>query len=99
MSHNTNDGKGHPSKVAVSVADKDFGWEGIVLQEGERGHQEWDYDRYWELVLIVYCRAFFVELHLDYIVHEDEAANDEGLADFKAVQASVNINAICTENC
>ena len=49
-------------------------------------------------MLVVDDGSFLIKLHLDNVVHEDEGADDNGLADFEAVQSCVNVDRVRAEN-
>ena len=49
-------------------------------------------------MLIVDQGTRHVQLHLNDIVHEDESADDDRLADFETVQASIDVDRVGAED-
>lgn len=99
MAQNACNGESHTGTVAESVADEDFRWELVALEEGQSAQEERNDDGQREHVLVCGVRiAVVAEEDLDDVVDHYEEANNEGLADFDAIDACVNVDSICAEN-
>jgi len=103
MAQNTNDCEGHTGTVAESVSDEYLGWEPVVLEESQSAHQEWDHESKGEHVVLDRLSRIsgvksLVKIDFDDIMDDDEAADDDCLANLDSINASVNVDSVGAEN-
>ena len=95
VTQNTDYSKRHPCTVAERVSNEDLRWEHITFEKCKCAEKK-RYD-YGERVHVILCdvrRCILAQWYLDDVVNHDEAADDEGLADFDSINACVDINCI-----
>jgi len=103
MTQNANDSEGHTGTVAESISDEYLGWESVVLEESQSAHQEWDHESKGEhVVLDCLPRISGVKslIHVDFndIMDDDEASDNDCLANLDSINTCVNVDSIGTEN-
>jgi len=103
MTQNANDSEGHTGTVAESISDEYLGWESVVLEESQSAHQEWDHESKGEhVVLDCLPRISGVKslIHVDFndIMDDDEASDNDCLANLDSINTGVNVDSIGTEN-
>jgi len=94
----------HTCAITEGIANENLGWEPIVLQKGQSTEQERNH--YGQGIHVVFDLSerlrgslVLLDVKLNDIVNNDEAADDEALADFDTVDTSVNIDGVRAENC
>lgn len=103
MTQNANNCEGHTGTVAESVSDEYLGWESVVLEESQGAHQEWDHESKGEHVVLD-CLSWIsgvkslIKIDFNDIMDDDEAADNDCLANLDSINTSVNVDSIGTEN-
>ena len=103
MAQDANDSEGHTGTVAESVSDEYLGWESVVLEEGQSAHQEWDHESKGEHVVLDRLSRIsgvksLIQVDFDDIMDDDEASDDDCLANLDSIDASVDVDSVGAEN-